>query len=484
MVLIGAPASGKSTWAAENFRADQVLSSDQLRGVVGEHELDLGATEDAFALLDQILELRSARKLTTVVDTTGLDPKRRASYLETAGRHKLHSVAVRFTTSAAECKRRNRERVHPVPAKALDTMLKTAKAIDLMQEDWDDVLEPTPVRMVPSKLAAAVAASTTREVNSDVPAGSLKFGLHISSFDWGENEEIGPTIARIAADAEEAGFDSLWVMDHMIQIPQVGSAWDPMLDSYTTLGFLANATSRIRLGVLVSAVTFRNVGHLAKMVATLDVLSGGRAIAGLGAANFEREHDAYGWTFPPAPERLELLEDALQVLPLLWGPGSPSFEGKVISIPEAVGYPRPLQPKIPVIVGGSGEKVTLRLAAQYADGCNLFGDAKAVAKKVAILRQHCEAVERDPGEVEVTHLGSMLLGRDRRDLDSRVEQLRPATQGPDRFAAAANAGTIDDHEAGYRALAEAGVQTVVISTPNLVDPEVFSTFAELIQRFD
>jgi len=481
VVLVGAPASGKSTWASENFRADQILSSDQLRGVIGEHELDLAATDDAFALLDQMLELRSGRKLTTVVDTTGLDSKRRASYVAAARRHGLHAVAVRFTTSAAECKRRNRERAHPVPAKALDALLKTAKAVELEDESWDNILEPVPVRTVTAKLAKAVASTPERSEKAE--SGTLKFGLHISSFDWGENEDIGPALSRIAAEAEEAGFDSLWVMDHMIQIPQVGSAWDPMLDSYTTLGFLANATNRIRLGALVSAITFRNVGHLAKMIATLDVLSGGRAIAGLGAGNFEREHDAYGWPFPSAVDRLLLLEDALQALPLLWGPGSPSFAGQVISIPEAVGYPRPLQDKIPIIVGGSGEKVTLRLAAQYADGCNLFGDAASVAKKVAILHEHCTAVERDPAEVEVTHLGSVLLGRDRPDLDARIEHLRPSNQGPDRFAATANAGTIDDHEAGYQALAAAGVQTAIVSTPDLAGDDVLPMFAELIARF-
>ena len=235
--------------------------------------------------------------------------------------------------------------------------------------------------------------------------------------------------------------------------------------------------------MLVTAITFRNIGHLAKMIATLDVLSGGRAIAGLGAANFEREHQAYGWTFPAARQRLALLEDALQALPLIWGPGSPAFQGKVVSIPEAVGYPRPIQDPLPIIVGGSGEQVTLRLAAQYAAGCNLFGDASSVAKKVAVLRRHCVELGRDPGEVDVTHLGTIVLGRDRDDLNERVERLRPANQGPERYAAAANAGTIDDHEAGFRALADAGVGTAIVSTPEASDPTLYPLFADLIGRF-
>lgn len=484
VVLIGAPASGKSTWAEENFAPEQVVSTDALRGVVGEHELDLAATDDAFELLDRIVDLRLGRRLTTVVDTTGLDAARRAGYLDAARRHRVNSAAVRFATSAAECRRRNRERAHPVPVKALDAMLKAARAVDLDDEGWDVVLAPEPVRMVTPKLAAASAATAVDPESGDRRRDALRFGLHVSSYDWpGGNEAIGPQLARLARDAVDAGFDSLWVMDHMIQIPQIGSAWDPMLDSYTTLGFLANATERIRLGVLVTAITFRNIGHLAKMIATLDVLSGGRAIAGLGAGNHEREHDAYGWVFPAAPDRLALLEDALQALPLLWGAGSPTFEGRVVSIPEAVGYPRPLQDPLPIVVGGSGEQVTLRLAAQYASGCNLFGDAASVAKKVAVLRRHCDALGRDPDEVEVTHLGSLVLGRDRHDLRERIERLRPSNQGPDRFAASANAGTIDDHESGFRALADAGVRTAIVSTPDLSDPLTVPLLGELIARF-
>lgn len=480
-MLVGPPASGKSTWADDNFAPSQIVSSDRLRSVAGEHELDLSATDDAFELLERIVDMRMGRRLTTVIDTTGIDQRRRQRYLGVARRNGVAAVVVRFTTSAAECRRRNRERSHPVPVKALDALSKAARAIDLDAEGWDQVLQPEPVRMVTPKLAAAAAAPPA----ANRPPAKLRFGLLVSRYDWpGGNEAIGPTLARIATQAEQAGFDSLWVMDHMIQIPQVGAAWDPMLDSYTTLGFLANSTTTIRLGVLVSAVTFRNVGHLAKMIATLDVVSGGRAIAGLGAGNSEREHDAYGWDFPQASERLARLEDVLQALPLLWGPGAPAFEGATLSIPEAISYPRPVQDPMPIIVGGSGERVTLRLAAQYASGCNLFGDASTVRKRVDILRRHCADVGRDPSEVEVTHLGEMLLGRDRRDLEERIERLRPANVGPDRFAATVNAGTIDDHHAGFSELAEAGVETAIVSAPDLSDPTAFPIFADLLGRFD
>ena len=165
-------------------------------------------------------------------------------------------------------------------------------------------------------------------------------------------------------------------MDHFLQIPQIGREWEDMLESYTTLGYLAGVTGRVTLGTLVTGITYRNLAHLAKIVATLDVLSGGRAVCGLGAAWFEREHRLYGWDFPPRRERYALLEDALELLPLMWGPGAPRFEGRTVTVDEAICYPRPLQERIPILVGGSGERRTLRLVARHADACNLFGDPR------------------------------------------------------------------------------------------------------------
>ena len=296
VVLVGPPASGKSTWAAENFRPEQVVSADALRAVVGEHELDLAATDDAFEVLDRIVAARLGRGLTTVVDTTGLDPTRRAGYLAAAARADASSVAVRFTTSAVECKRRNRERDHPVPAKALDQMISKAREVDLEAEGWDLMIEPEPVRTVPERLRGADpgdAADRAGDVSE--PQLGLRFGLLVSAYDWeGGAEAIASNLARIARDAEAVGFDSLWVMDHLIQIPQVGRAWDPMLESYAALAHVAAVTDRIRLGVLVSPITFRHVAHLAKLIATLDVLSGGRVIVGLGAGSSEAEHRALG----------------------------------------------------------------------------------------------------------------------------------------------------------------------------------------------
>ena len=280
---------------------------------------------------------------------------------------------------------------------------------------------------------------------------TVDFGLQISRFDWpGHPATTAAALAEVARAAEEAGFSSLWVMDHFLQIPQIGREWEDMLDSYTTLGYLAGVTSRIRLGVLVTGITYRNLAHLAKIVATLDVLSGGRALCGLGAAWFEREHRLYGWPFPPLRERYALLEDALELLPLMWGRGSPPFEGRTVSVVETTCYPRPLQDRIPILVGGSGERRTLRLVARHADACNLVGDPATVRHKLGVLREHCAAEGRDPSAITVTHFAPAL------------------------------AASVDDQVGRYRELAEAGVQTAIVG---LADAGAVRGFAEVIAAF-
>jgi alkanesulfonate monooxygenase SsuD/methylene tetrahydromethanopterin reductase-like flavin-dependent oxidoreductase (luciferase family) len=256
-----------------------------------------------------------------------------------------------------------------------------------------------------------------------------------------------------------------------------------MLESYTTLGYLAGVTSDVRLGVLVTGVTYRNVAHLAKIVATLDVLSGGRAWCGLGAAWFAKEHQAYGWAFPSLRERYALLEDALRLLPVMWGAGSPPFEGAVVQVPETTCYPRPLQERVPIMVGGSGERRTLRLVAEHADACNLFGDAATVRHKVDVLHRHCADVGRDPDTVLVTHLSTALTARSRADLDAAVAAAKPKRATPEAYAAAVNAGTVDDHVGRFRELADAGVQTAIVNLPDLGDVAPVERFAEIIARF-
>ena len=231
---------------------------------------------------------------------------------------------------------------------------------------------------------------------------------------------------------------------------------------------------------MVTGITYRNVAHLGKIVATLDVLSGGRAICGLGLGWFEQEHTAYGWEFPSRDDRYALLEDALQLLPLLWGPGSPAFEGRVLRVPEAMCYPRPLQERIPLLVGGSGERRTLRLVAQYADACNLFGEAPTVRHKVDVLRRHCLELDRDPATIEVTQLSTVLVGDHRIDVDSVVERLRPKRMSAERFAQRVNAGTVEQHIGRFEQLRDAGVQTAVVSLPDVDDPDAIARFGRII----
>ncbi|HMC52733.1 MAG TPA: TIGR03560 family F420-dependent LLM class oxidoreductase, partial [Acidimicrobiales bacterium] len=387
-----------------------------------------------------------------------------------------------FDTPPEVCRARNRARGRPVPAKVLVSQLRAIqRARDLVaREGFDGVHSPGPVQVVPAEMLHAPALLASQK-EDPMP---LRFGLQLPSFTWpGGPAELAGALSAIAAGAEDAGFSSLWVMDHFLQIPQVGREWQDMLDSYTTLGFLAARTRTARLGALVTGVTYRNVAHLAKIVATLDVLSGGRAVCGLGAAWFEREHKAYGWRFPPLSERFALLEDALQLLPRMWGPGSPAFEGRTTTVPEAICYPRPLQERVPILVGGSGERRTLQLVARYADACNLFGDAATVRHKLEVLAGHCGAVGRRREDVEVTHLSTVLAAADRPSLENALERLRPSSLSPDAYAARVNAGTIEDHVGRFRDLADAGVDTAIVNMPDVEDPEALPRFAEVISAF-
>src|SRR5829696_3027326 len=465
VVLVGAPGAGKSHWAAGRFPAGAVVSSDALRALVGRGEHDQRAGTDAFDLLALVLERRSRRGLTTVVDSTGLDARQRAQWLATARAHDLPAHAVVFRTDDRTCRARNRARAAPVPAKVLTGQLRAAatvhEAID--GEGWDGVHDPGDVVLVPPRFVAAPAAAR-RQQEDPVP---LDFGLQLSRHAWpGGAEGTADRLAALAAEAEEVGITSLWVMDHVLQIPTVGREWEDLLESYTTLGFLAGRTRTVRLGVLVTAVTFRNLAHLAKIVATLDVLSGGRALCGLGAAWYRREHELYGWEFPRTARRYALLEDALELLPLMWGPGSPRFEGRTVTIPAATCYPRPLQEHVPIWVAGSGEQRTLRLVARHADACNLFGDAATVRHKVAVLRDHCATEGRDPADVHVSHL-------------STASVLPPGADRPHP-----DAGTLEEQVGRYRDLADAGVRTAVVAIPELgIDPGALARASALVAAF-
>ncbi|MDQ1427805.1 MAG: hypothetical protein QOK39_1281 [Acidimicrobiaceae bacterium] len=481
VVLIGPSGSGKSTWAAANFRPGQIIASDDLRALVGEGTDDQRAGTDAFDVLDLVLERRMRRRLTTVVDTLGLDGSRRAAYVALAARHGVACHAVIFPTPAAVCRARNKTRSRPVPPKVLTAQLASLESAraSVSVEGFDGTHEPGPVLLVAPSLVSAPERAA-RQKEEPMP---LHFGLQIPSFTWGGGPgEIAGRLASVATAAEQAGFTSLWVMDHFLQIPQVGPEWQDMLDSYTALGFLAGRTSTVRLGALVTGVTYRNLAHLAKIVATLDTLSGGRAVCGLGAAWFEREHKMYGWEFPPTKVRYDLLSDALELLPLMWGPGTPRFVGRTTTVPEAICYPRPVQTKIPLLVGGSGEKKTLRLVARHADACNLFGDPATVRRKLDVLGGHCFEEGRTRSEIKVTHLSTVLVGRGRADVDGAIERLRPRSVSPEAFATRVSAGTVEDQIGRFREYAEAGVHTAIVNMPDL-DAAAVERFAEVIAAF-
>jgi F420-dependent oxidoreductase-like protein len=476
VVLVGPAGAGKSTWAQRSFGPHQVVSSDGLRALVGEGEHDMAASKDAFALLDTVVERRLGRRLTTVIDTLGLDAAHRARYRALAVAAGLPCFAVVFDVPPAELRARNRSRGSAVPPAVVSSQLTSWPGVrdGLGAEGFAAVLPAGPVTLVP-------AAPASRGATGGPPV-SLRFGPQLPRFTWpGGPEELAPRLRAIAGAAEEAGFASLWVMDHFRQIPGMGQAWEDMLESWTTLGYLAACTERVRLGTLVSGITHRNVAHLGKIAATLDVLSGGRAVCGLGLAWFQQEHTAYGWDFPSRSDRYDLLEDALQLLPLLWGPGTPAFTGRVLNVPEAMCYPRPLQERIPILLGGSGERRTLRLVARYADACNLFGEAPTIARKVEVLRRHCAEVDRDPSAVEITQLSTVLVGRNADETAALVERIRPARASVERFARQVSAGTVEQHAERVRGLGELGVGTVMVSLADLDDTAPIERFAEVIR---
>lgn len=241
----------------------------------------------------------------------------------------------------------------------------------------------------------------------------MKIGLQITRFNWpGSPENIGPTLAQIAQTADEA-FDSLWVMDHFFQIdPGIGRYDDPMLEAYSALNYLAAFTKNVRLGALVTGVIYRNPALLVNAVTALDVLSGGRAYFGIGAAWYERESLGLGFDFPPLKERFERLEEALQITQHLWAGRREPFVGPFHTLREPVNSPQPLsRPHPPIMIGGGGEQKTLRMVAQYADACNLFAriGKDELQRKFDILKGHCEALGRDYDAIEKTTLESVHL---------------------------------------------------------------------------
>ena len=286
----------------------------------------------------------------------------------------------------------------------------------------------------------------------------MRIGLQIPRFTWpGGDEGIAPKLAEIGRTADEAGFDSLWVMDHFFQIGVVGEVEEPMLEGYSALSYLAGVTQRAKLGTLVTGVIYRYPGILVKTATTLDVLSGGRAYLGIGAGWNERESLGLGVPFPSTRERFERLEEALQIADQMWSGEVAPYQGKHYQLAETLNSPQALtRPHPPVMIGGMGEKRTLRLVAQYADACNLFayGGSDLIRHKLDVLRGHCEDVGRDYDEIERTALGSVNLAEDGVTEEEVIRLCRE--------------------------LNEAGIQHLIFNMPNVNEIRPLEAFGERI----
>lgn len=240
----------------------------------------------------------------------------------------------------------------------------------------------------------------------------IKLGLQIPSFSYGDvpTSELFEAVVNQAVTAEESGYDSVYVMDHFYQLAMIGTPNENMLEAYTVLSGIAARTKKVRLGAMVGGVTYRNPAFLAKVVTTLDIVSSGRAIWSIGAGWFEEEHDAYGFEFGTFTDRFEKLEEALQIVKSMFVNEHTTFDGKWFHTNEAMNFPKPVRAGgPPVLIGGSGEKKTLRMVAQYADACNLFGDAEALRHLIGVLGDHCATFGRDPQEICKTKLGTMVI---------------------------------------------------------------------------
>jgi F420-dependent oxidoreductase-like protein len=298
----------------------------------------------------------------------------------------------------------------------------------------------------------------------------ITLDLHIPNFNYPDvpPERVFDRLVQIATTAEAAGFSSISLMDHLHQIPGVGPEENWMFEGNTMLAALAARTSSVTLGLLVGGVTYRNPALLAKITTTLDVISKGRAWLGIGAAWFEGEHRAYGFDFPPLAERFGLLEEALQVARAMFTQPRASFAGERFRIDGAYNNPRPLRGDIPIVIGGSGERKTLRLVARYADGCNLFGDPDRVRHLLGVLAAHCEDVGRDPAQITKTGMGIVTVV----DNPARAQAIKDAMRRagvPAERVDQVWVGSAEEVAQRAVALREAGLEGMTLSIPDVHD---------------
>jgi F420-dependent oxidoreductase-like protein len=304
------------------------------------------------------------------------------------------------------------------------------------------------------------------------------FGYHMPSFTFAGvgDSDLFDHVIELAQAAEKAGFDLVTVMDHFYQIGPVGTEDEPMLEAYTTLGALAMKTQRVLLGTMVTGVTYRNPAMLAKMATTLDVISKGRAVLGLGAAWNESEHAGYGFDFPPIGEREDRLEEALTIARAMFDEERPSFDGAHYRISAARNIPRPIQPSGPkILVGGGGEKRTLKLAARFADITNWFGGFDEATHKLGVLDRHCEAIGRDPAEILRTISVPLVLADSERDKAAALAAI------PEERRAALIPATVSEAADFMHPFMEAGFGGFIFRNATTKTPEAVARVGELIR---
>ena len=287
----------------------------------------------------------------------------------------------------------------------------------------------------------------------------MKIGLQVPSFTYPDGPtKLGGKLSEIARAADEAGFTSLWVMDHFFQIGQwLGPAENEMLESYSTLSYLAGLTKKVKLGALVTGVVYRYPGVLIKTVTTLDVLSGGRAYFGVGAAWNAEESAGLGIPFPPVAERFERLEETLQIAQQMWSTDDGKFNGKHYQLARTLNSPQPIsKPHPPILIGGMGEQKTLRLVAKYADASNMFAGmgTETLIKKLDVLKKHCEAIGRDYASIEKTALDTAHLAQGQMSAKDVIERCRT--------------------------LANAGIQHTIFNMPNTHEIKPLEIFGKEI----
>jgi F420-dependent oxidoreductase-like protein len=315
----------------------------------------------------------------------------------------------------------------------------------------------------------------------------MRFGLQKPNFNFDyrgdDASQIVDSLKNLATTAENNGFDSFWVMDHFHQIPMVGKVEEPMLESWTTLSVVAGLTTKIKIGTLVTGITYRYPAVLAKVAATLDVLSKGRLFMGIGAAWNEDESDAYGIHFPPASERLSRLEEAIQIIHKMWTEEpSASFNGKYYQIHNAYCNPKPIQkPSPPILVGGGGEKKTLKIVAKYADACNLFGSAETVKRKLNILKEHCKTIGRDYDSILKTKLSIIVVDDDKQMAEKKIEQIFKGMP-EEQIREFAIYGTPEDVLRQIRLFEQFDIQYLIVDLDPSRELEALDVFANKIIR--